>query len=48
MSDEYRAMWEKLNINMRRHDALMGALPAVFDRIYRSQRGRPQAMGFYD
>jgi len=48
MSDEYRAMWEKLNINMRRHDALMGALPAVFEKIYLGQRGRPQAMGFYD
>ena len=48
MSDEYRAMWEKLGINLDRHDLLMGVLPVVFEKTFLNQHGRPQAMGFYD
>ncbi|MEW6363481.1 MAG: 2-hydroxyacyl-CoA dehydratase [Acidobacteriota bacterium] len=48
MSREYRAMWEKLDINMQSHDMLMELLPVVYDRIYLSQQERPRAMGFYD
>lgn len=48
MSEEYRAMWEGLGINMRRHDMLLTALPEIFQQIYLSQKERPQAMGFYD
>ena len=48
MSNDYRAMWEKLGINMPMHDQLMGALPAIFEKVYLGQQGRPQAMGFYD
>ncbi len=47
MSD-VRAMWEQLGINMRRHDMLMQALPAVYEKTFLQQRERPQAMGFYD
>lgn len=48
MSNDYRAMWEKLGINMPMHDQLMGALPAIYEKIYLGQKNRPQAMGFYD
>ncbi len=48
MSEEYRSMWEKLGINMKRHDMLLGALPAIYQQVYLSQKDRPQAMGFYD
>lgn len=48
MSEEYRAMWEGLGIDMKRHDALLAALPAIYEQVYLSQQGRPQAMGFYD
>jgi len=48
MSEEYRAMWEALGINMKRHDALLAALPAIYQQVYLSQQRRPQAMGFYD
>jgi benzoyl-CoA reductase/2-hydroxyglutaryl-CoA dehydratase subunit BcrC/BadD/HgdB len=48
MSGEYRAMWEKLGINMESHDMLMGALPGIFEKTYLGQQDRPQAMGFYD
>ena len=47
MSD-YRAMWECLDIDMPRHDMLMTALPAIYEKVYLSQSERPQAMGFYD
>ena len=47
MSD-YRAMWENLGINMPRHDMLMNALPAIYDKTYLHQPDRPQGMGFYD
>ena len=48
MSNDYRAMWEKLGVNMPSHDMLMGALPAIYEKVYLGQQGRPQAMGFYD
>ncbi len=48
MNEEYRAMWEKLGINMQSHDVLMEALTVLYKKVYLSQQGRPQAMGFYD
>src|SRR5512136_2540538 len=48
MSTDYHPMWEELGLNMRRHDMLMGALPAIFEQVYLHQPDRPQAMGFYD
>jgi len=48
MSEEYRAMWEGLGIDMKRHDALLNALPAAYEQVYLGQRQRPAAMGFYD
>ncbi len=48
MGEDYRAMWESLGISMKRHCALMEALPAIYEKIYLSQQGRPEAMGFYD
>ncbi len=48
MSEEYRAMWEALGINMRRHDALLAALPPIYQQVYLSQQERPQAMEYYD
>lgn len=48
MNEEYRAMWEKLGVNMQSHDVLMEALTVLYEKVYLSQQGRPQAMGFYD
>ena len=48
MSEEYRAMWEGLGLNMRRHDALLAALPAIYEQVFLGQENRPKAMGFYD
>ena len=46
--EEYRAMWERLDIDMRRHDMLLEALPAVYEKMFLSQQGRPQAMEYFD
>lgn len=48
MSEQYRAMWEKLGIDMQAHDKLLQALSAIYGKIYLSQKARPEAMGFYD
>ncbi len=48
MSTDYHAMWDKLGIDLPRHDILMGVLPQIYQQVYLSQQGRPQAMGFYD
>jgi benzoyl-CoA reductase/2-hydroxyglutaryl-CoA dehydratase subunit BcrC/BadD/HgdB len=48
MSNDYRAMWEHLGMNMPAHDMLMEALPVIFEKVYLGQPRRPQAMGFYD
>jgi benzoyl-CoA reductase/2-hydroxyglutaryl-CoA dehydratase subunit BcrC/BadD/HgdB len=33
---------------MRRHDALMGALPAIYEQVHLGQKGRPQQRFFCD
>jgi benzoyl-CoA reductase/2-hydroxyglutaryl-CoA dehydratase subunit BcrC/BadD/HgdB len=48
MSEEYRAMWQKLGLNMPAHDMLLAALPAIYEKVYLTQKERPKAMGFYD
>jgi len=48
MSEQYRAMWDKLGIDMPAHDLLMQALPDIYKKVYLGQKNRPQAMGFYD
>jgi benzoyl-CoA reductase/2-hydroxyglutaryl-CoA dehydratase subunit BcrC/BadD/HgdB len=48
MSEQYRAMWEKLGLDMQAHDMLLQALPAIYEKVYLGQKGRPKAMGFYD
>ena len=47
MSD-YRRMWADLGLNMPSHDALMAALPALYQDVYLSQCNRPKAMEYFD
>lgn len=47
MSD-YRQMWESLGLNMEAHDALMSALPPIYQEIYLNQPNRPEGMGYFD
>ncbi len=48
MSEDYRAMWKGLGMDLERHDLLLTALPEAFQQTYLSQQQRPKAMGFYD
>lgn len=47
MSD-YRQMWEELGLNMEAHDALLSALPPLYQDVYLSQPNRPQGMSYFD
>ena len=52
MSDDsatnYRQMWADLGLDLEKHDVLLGALGAMYQDIYLSQSGRPEAMGYFD
>ncbi|MCW7753883.1 double-cubane-cluster-containing anaerobic reductase [Desulfobotulus sp. H1] len=49
MSDpRYEAMWEKLNLDIPAHDALLGVLGQFYGDIYMSQKGRLQGMEYLD
>ncbi len=45
---DYRAMWEKLDMNLEIHDQLCAVLPEAFGDVYLSQEMRPENMAFYD
>ncbi|MEA5020315.1 MAG: double-cubane-cluster-containing anaerobic reductase [Gordonibacter sp.] len=45
---DYRAMWEKLDMNLETHDQLCAVLPEAFGDVYLSQEMRPENMAFYD
>lgn len=48
MTTDYRQMWSELGMDLERHDLLMGALPALYQSAYLSQKDRPGAMGYFD
>lgn len=48
MADDNVKMWQELDIDLKTHDTLLGALGPVYQEIYLSQRKRPEGMGFYD
>jgi len=41
-------MWRELDIDLKSHDRLLGALGPIYQQIYLSQRNRPEGMGFFD
>jgi len=48
MANDNVQMWQELGIDLKMHQALMDALPTMFQEIYLSQKDRPAGMGFYD
>ncbi len=48
MSQEYRKMWEDLNLNLDAHDALLGVLGKVYGDIYMTQKERPGGMDYFN
>jgi benzoyl-CoA reductase/2-hydroxyglutaryl-CoA dehydratase subunit BcrC/BadD/HgdB len=48
MSTDYQPMWAELGLNLEAHDILLGVLGKAYQDIYLSQKGRPEAMGYFD
>ncbi|MBI5845905.1 MAG: 2-hydroxyacyl-CoA dehydratase [Deltaproteobacteria bacterium] len=48
MSEDYRAMWQDLGLDLAAHDALLSVLGKAYGDIYMSQKNRPQGMGYFD
>ena len=48
MSTDYRQMWTELGLDLEAHDALLGTLNQAYQDIYLTQKGRPEAMQYFD
>ncbi len=48
MSEDYRAMWKDLGLNLEAHDSLLSVLGKAYKDIYLNQEERPQAMDYFD
>jgi benzoyl-CoA reductase/2-hydroxyglutaryl-CoA dehydratase subunit BcrC/BadD/HgdB len=48
MSEDYRAMWKDLGLNLEAHDALLSVLGKAYKDIYMNQEERPLAMDYFD
>ena len=48
MSEEYRAMWESLGLDLEAHDQLLSALGEGYRQVFLSQEGRPRGMEYFD
>lgn len=45
---DYRPMWESLGLDLPAHDALLAAIPVLYNAAYLSQTGRPEGMSYFD
>ena len=48
MSENYRAMWSELGLNLKNHDMLMDVLGKVYADIFLSQKNRPKKTEYLD
>ncbi|WP_041278003.1 double-cubane-cluster-containing anaerobic reductase [Desulfotalea psychrophila] len=48
MSEDYRAMWQDLGVDLEGHDALLAVLGDAYRDIYLAQKNRPEAMAYFD
>ena len=48
MSEEYRAMWESLGLDLEAHDQLLSALGEGYRQLFLSREGRPRGMEYFD
>ncbi len=48
MSTDYHPMWQQLGLDLEAHDALLGALGAMYQRTFLAQPDRPEAMKYFD
>ncbi len=45
---DYRPMWQSLGLDLEAHDALLAAIPVLYQDVYLSQRERPEGMAYFD
>jgi benzoyl-CoA reductase/2-hydroxyglutaryl-CoA dehydratase subunit BcrC/BadD/HgdB len=45
---DYRPMWRNLGLDLEAHDALLGAIPVLYQNAYLSQKDRPEGMSYFD
>jgi len=48
MSEDYRAMWQDLGLDLAAHDQLLAVLGAGYKQIFLSQEGRPKGMEYFN
>lgn len=48
MSQEYRAMWQDLGLNLEAHDQLLAVLGEGYKQIFLSQEKRPKGMDYFN
>ena len=46
--DENHEMWQKLGLDLAKHDELMGVLGEFYPALYLSQKNRPKAMANFN
>ena len=45
---DYRPMWEALGLDLPGHDALLSAIPVLYNDAYLTQAHRPEGMSYFD
>ncbi len=45
---DYRPMWEELGLDLPGHDALLAAIPVLYQNAYLTQTDRPAGMSYFD
>ena len=45
---DYRELWQKLGMDLEKHDVLCEVLPQLYGGVYLSQENRPEGMNYYN
>lgn len=45
---DYRKLWESLQMDLEKHDALCAVLPELYGSVYLSQKDRAEAMNYFN
>lgn len=45
---DYHPMWEELGLDLEMHDALLTAIPQMYQSAYLTQENRPEGMAYFD
>lgn len=45
---DYKTLWESLGMDLEKHDQLCALLPGFYEKVYLSQKNRPQGMNYFN